>query len=114
MQIRGTPAIYFKSLNRPFNILGVDRQLFFLFVGLCLPIAFSARLKLVADGIAFLMFIIMHVAGVLVTRADNNMLAIYRRHIHYKKYYAAHAGIHSRLPLLRPSVPVYQGKRGLV
>ena len=114
MQVRGTPTIYFKSLNRPFNILGVDRQLFFLFVGICLPIAFSARLKLVMDGLALLIFIILHIFGVLLTRADNQMLAIYRRHIHYKKYYIANSGIHARIPILRPSVPIYQGKRGLV
>ena len=114
MQLRGTPAIYFKSLNRPFNILGVDRQLFYLFVGLCLPIAFSARLALFMDAAALLLFVILHVIGVLMTRADNQMLAIYRRHIHYKKYYTANAGIHAKIPMLRPSVPVYQGQRGLV
>lgn len=114
MQTRGTAAIYFKSLNRPFNIFGVDRQLFFLFVGLCLPIAFSARLSPIMDGVALLTFIILHIGGVLITRADNQMLAIYRRHIHYKKYYVAIPGIHAQIPILRPSVPVYQGKRGLV
>jgi len=112
--MQGTPVIYFKSLNRIFNVLGVDRQLFFLFVGLCLPIAFSARLAPIMDGTAVMMFLVLYVVGVLLTRVDNQMLAIYRRHIHYKKYYAANPGIHARIPLLKPSVPVYQGKRGLV
>lgn len=114
MQLRGTPSIYFKSLNRTFNVLGVDKQLFFLFVGLCLPIAFSARLKIGMDIVAIVIFIILHVIGILVTRIDNQLLAIYRRHIHYKKYYAANPGVLAKIPLLRPSVPVYQGKRGLV
>jgi type IV secretory pathway TrbD component len=114
MLVRGTPVTYFKSLNRPFNILGVDRQLFFLFVGLCLPIAFSARLSPFMDIVAISVFVVLHVIGILITRADNQMLALYRRHIHYKKYYAGIPGIHARPPLLKPSVPFYQGKRGLV
>ncbi len=112
--MRGTPAIYFKSLNRYFNILGVNHQLFFLFVGLCLPIAFSARLVPVMDVVALVVFVILHMIGILITRADNQILAIYRRHISYQKYYAANPGIHARIPIVRPSVPVYQGKRGLV
>ena len=112
--MRGTPAVYFKSLNRPFNVLGVDKQLFYLIVGLSLPVAFSARLTLLMDGIAISIFIALYVVGVLITRLDNQFLAIYRRHIHYKKYYAAVPGIHANPVLIRPSVPFYQGKRGLV
>lgn len=112
--MRGTPAIYFKSLNRHFNVLGVDRQLFYLFVGICLPIAFSARLVPIMDGVAFAVFSVLYVIGVLITRIDNQILAIYRRHIHYKKYYSANPGIHGKMLLVKPSVPFYQGKRGLV
>ena len=112
--MRGTPTIYFQSLNRPFTVLGVDRQLFFLFVGLTLPIAFSARLRPVMDIAAIIVFLILYVAGVLITRLDHQILSIFRRHIHYRKYYAALPGIHAAVSLLRPSVPVYQGKRGLV
>lgn len=114
MIVRGTPAIYFKSLNRYFNVMGVDRQLFFLFIGLSLPIAFSARLSPSMDILAFLIFVILHTIGILITRADNQMLAIYRRHIHYKKYYASNPGIHAKTSIVRPSVPLYTGKRGLV
>ena len=112
--MRGTPVTYFKSLNRPFTVLGVDRSLFYLFVGLCLAIAFSARLSLVMDVVAGLIFMILHAMGVLITRVDSNILAVYRRHIHYQKYYAAHAGIHAKVPLVKPSVPIYQGQRGWV
>lgn len=112
--MRGTPAVYYKSLNRHFNVLGVDRQLFFLFVGLSLPIAFSARLGLMMDVITFGVFMALYGVGVLITRADNQMLAIYRRHIHYRKYYRAVSGIHANAKLIKPSVPFYQGKRGLV
>lgn len=105
--MRGTAAIYFQSLNRPFNILGVDRKLFFLFVGLCLPIAFSAQLAPIMDCIALTVFAILHIIGVFMTRLDNQMLIIYRRHIHYKKYYTANAGIHSTIPPAKPSVPSF-------
>ncbi|MBS0359326.1 MAG: VirB3 family type IV secretion system protein [Proteobacteria bacterium] len=112
--MRGTSAPYFKSLNRTFHILGVNRELFFLFVGLCLPIAFSARLIPMMDIVACGIFIVLHSIGVLVTRADSQMLAIYRRHTHTKKYYKAISGIHTKSPILKPSVPFYQGQRGIV
>jgi len=112
--MRGTPITYFKSLNRSFTVLGVDRSLFYLFVGLCLAIAFSARLSIMMNMVAGLVFLALHVVGVLVTRVDANILAVYRRHIHYQKYYAAQAGIHAKVPFIKPSVPVYQGQRGLV
>jgi type IV secretory pathway TrbD component len=112
--MRGTSAVYFKSLNRHFNVLGVDRQLFYLFVGICLPVAFSARLVPMMDGLAVIIFMVLYAVGILVTRADNQMLAIYRRHIHYKKYYAHNSGIHAKVRLIKPSVPFYQGKRGLI
>ncbi len=112
--MRGTPVTYFKSLNRPFTVLGVDRSLFYLFIGLCLAIAFSARLSLAMDMVAGFVFVVLHAIGVLVTRVDAHILAVYRRHIHYRKYYAAQAGIHSIVLPIKPSVPVYQGQRGLV
>ena len=112
--MRGTPVTYFKSLNRPFTVLGVDRSLFYVFVGLCLAIAFSARLSVTMDIVAGLVFLFLHVIGVLVTRVDSQILAVYRRHIHYHTYYAAQAGIHAKVPLVKSSVPIYQGQRGLV
>ena len=98
---RGTCAPYFKSLNRPFLILGVDRPLFFLLLGLCLPIAFSGHLSPLMDGVAALCFLIGYGAGLLITRADSQMLTLYRRHIRYRKYYAAQPGIHAIEPLSR-------------
>ena len=112
--MRGTPIIYFKSLNRPFTVMGVDRSLFYLFVALGLAIAFSARLSLMMDAVAGLVFMLLHSVGVLVTRVDSQILPIYRRHTHYKNYYAAQAGIHAKVPPVKPSVPVYQGQRGWV
>lgn len=112
--MRGTPAYYFQSLNREFHVFGVNRELFFLFVGICLPIAFSARLSPLMDLIAFIIFMILYVIGVLITRADNQILEVYRRHIHFKKYYSPQAGIHAQVPTIKPSVPFYEGKRGLL
>ena len=112
--MRGTPTIYFKSLNRSFNIFGVDKSFFYLSIGICMPIAFSARLVPLMDSIAVLAFLILHTIGTLITRADNQMLEIYKRHIHYRSYYTAISGIHSKILRVKPSVPIYQGKTGLV
>ena len=67
------------------------------------------------DILALVLFAIGHLIGVLITRADSQMLAIYRRHIRYKKYYAANPGVNAKVvPLIPSSVPVYEGKKGLV
>lgn len=110
--MRGTSTVYFKALNREFHVLGVDRQLFYLIVGLSLPIAVSAHLNWLMDLIALLIFIILYLAGVYITRIDKQMLAIYRRHIHYQAYYPAHPSVIAKNILIKPSVPIYQGKRG--
>jgi len=112
--MHGTPVTYFKSLNRPFTVLGVDRSLFYLFVGIGLAIAFSARLALVMDVVAGMVFVVLHAMGVLLTRVNANVLAVYRRHIHYRSYYTAQPSIGSSVPLIKPSVPVYQDQRGWV
>ncbi len=112
--MQGTPALYFKSLNRPFTVLGVDRALFYLFVGLSLAIAFSSRLSPVMDVVAGVVFLMLHGIGVFVTRVDSQILAIYRRHIHYRHYYEAQPTLHSKIPLIKPSAPFYQGQRGWI
>ncbi len=112
--MRGTPVTYFNSLNRYFNVCGVDRQMFYLLLAFCLPIAISARLMPLMDGVALVMFLMLYTIGVLVTRADNQIMALFRRHLHYKKHYVAIPGIHAKTKMIKPSVPVYQGKRGLV
>lgn len=111
---RGTPALYFKSLNQHFTVLGVERQLFYLCVGLSLPIAFSSRLLPFMDAVSALVFLILYGLGIMITRADYQMLSIYRRHIHYKKFYNCHAGIHAPILLVKQSVPFYLGKKGLI
>ncbi len=112
---RGTPAIYFNSLNRSFNVFGVEKQLFFLILGLSVPIALSSGLNnLMMDVIAIVTFLVLYSVGVLITRIDNRMFAVYKRHMRYKKYYTATAGIHSKPPVIQLSVPFYEGQRGLV
>lgn len=109
-----TLAIYYQSLNRPILMLGVDRSLFFLNVGLCLPIAFSGHFVVLMDIIAITCFLSGYCIGLLMTRADPDMLALYKRHIRYLKYYSAQPGIHAKPILIRPSVPVYIGQRGII
>jgi type IV secretory pathway TrbD component len=112
--MRGTPSLFYQSLNRHFHVLGVERSLFYLFVGICLPIAVAGRLALIPDLISISLFTLLHASGVLITRIDNQILEIYRRHINYQKYYAPQPGIHAQIKNSKPSVPFYIGKRGLV
>lgn len=112
--MRGTPVLFFGSLNRRFHILGVERQLFFLIIALTMPIAMSAKFRPLMDIMAAVIFILLHSIGVLITRVDYQFLAVFRRHIHQQRFYLAHPLVDSRLPIRKPSVPVYQGQRGLV
>ncbi len=110
--MRGTPALYFNSLNRPFTVLGVERQLFFLLVSVCLPVAVSARFAPLMDGVALAIFIGLHAVGIALTRVDAHMLSLYRRHIRYRTYYSPIAGLWAKPSPVKMSVPYYQGKRG--
>lgn len=111
---RGTAAPYFKSLNRPILILGVDRSLFFLLAGVCLPIAFSGHLAPLMDLMATVIFAIGYAFCLLITRADSQILVLYRRHIRYHVYYSAQPSIYSQEIIHRPSVPIFSGKRGIL
>ncbi len=113
--MRGTPSLYYQSLNRPFKIMGVERQLFFLILGITTPIAVAAQFSPKMDLLALMLFLLGHSIGLLVTRVDAQMLGIYRRHIRYQQFYAALPGVNAAVPALNPpSVPVYQGQKGLV
>lgn len=114
MQPRGTPALYFQALNRPFLIAGVQRELFYLLVAFCAPIVISGHLRMVMDVMGGLLFGIGYLGGILMTRADYQIIALFRSHIRYRKYYAAQPGLHADIPLLKNSVPIYQGQRGVV
>lgn len=112
--MRGTPSLYFKSLNREFHMVGVDRQLFFLNVGLCTPIAFAAQFSPLMLIISGVLFLIGHVIGILITRADAQMVTLFQNQLRYRKYYAANPGIHAKVSVVKPSVIFYVGKTGLV
>lgn len=92
---------YYASLNRPFTFLGVERSLFFLILGICLPLAFSDRLLPVGDMFAGALYAFLHALGVYITRLDPQMVQLYRRHLRYRRYYAPLRGIHA------VALPVY-------
>jgi type IV secretory pathway TrbD component len=102
-------ALYLKALNRQFYIMGIDRQLFFLLLGLCAPLAYSARFEWKMDIVAIVLFGLGYTVSIFITRADAQLLQIYKRHIKYRNYYASQPGIHARIQFIKPSVPVYQG-----
>ncbi len=114
MTTRGTAVPFYQSLNRQFLVLGVERSLFFLLLSLSLPIPFSAHFALKMDLIALGLFLVLHVAGVMITRADPNMIEVFKRHINYRKYYDPISGIHAQNKIIKPSVPYYIGKKGLI
>jgi type IV secretory pathway TrbD component len=93
MKQNESPALYFKSLNRPILIMGVDRSLFFLLMALCLPVAFSGHFQWLMDLIAILIFSCGYSISLLLTRADPNFIAIYRRFVRYAPYYTCQPGI---------------------
>jgi hypothetical protein len=111
---RGTPVVYFQAFGKQFTVLGVEKKLFFLLLGCTLPIITSSHFSLSMLIVALVAFGFMHVAGILITRADSQMVEIYKQHIHYKRYYSAISGINAKIRPIKPSVPVYEGKRGLV
>lgn len=66
------------------------------------------------DVIATLFFLVFYVVSRLLTRMDGQILAVYRRHVQYYKYYLAQPLIQSPVLAIRNSVPVYQGQKGFL
>lgn len=111
MMRRGEPVRYYQSLNRPILILGMDRSLFFLLVGLSLPIAFSAHLAPLMDCFALGFFSLGYIVTWLLTRDDLQVLSLLRRYLHYHPYYAAQPNLNSKQLAPEPSVPIYHINR---
>lgn len=114
MAERGTSMMYFHSLNRPFLMVGIDRLLFFPILGLSLLIAYSHFFGLVMDLVALGVFGFLYTVSLYICRIDPYILAIYKRHIRYASYYRAQPVIGTRAIRVCDSVPIYQGKRGII
>lgn len=112
--MRATPIKYYKSVNSNFFMFGIEKEVFFLLLALCLPIAFSGRFSLVMILLSFMAFLLFYMVALVVTRIDPQIIKIYRRHILYKTYYQPISLVSSNTPRVMVSVPYYQGKRGLV
>lgn len=112
--MRGTSVQYFQSLTRPMRILGINRQIFSANMGIAIFIAYSGRFALSVDMVAGILFVTGHAAGLLLTRLDDDILPILKRHIHYAKYYEPLSVISAPPALVKHSVAFYEGKRGLV
>lgn len=109
--MRGTPLPYFHSLNKKPLVSGVNRELFNLISTLSIALAYSGRfLNVLADFCAILLFVICIYFGRKISKVDPQILEVYKRHIHYKNYYPPISGIHASTPLLKSSVPFYEGK----
>lgn len=112
--MRSSTSPYFKALNRHFTFFGVDTRLFFCIAGISLPIVFSSGFHPMMLLLAALIFIVLHSLGVLMTRADTQILPVIRTYIHYQSYYPACSTIYAKPAFVKPSVPFYQGKKGWV
>jgi type IV secretory pathway TrbD component len=106
--------VYFKSLNRPSLMMGVDRRFCILNAGISFLIALTSMFDWRCDILAVFFFLLVHAALVLMARIDALFYDLYCRHRRYPSYYRAQPTVHSVLPLRYPSVPVYQGQRGIV
>jgi type IV secretory pathway TrbD component len=112
--LRGTHVTFYSSLNRRFHIMGVNQRLFYLFLPLWGSVPIAWGFNPVMIGVAGMLFLVLHTIGVLLTRADEQILEIYNRHRRYKPRYTTISGIHAKVPKVQISVPYYQGRRGLV
>ena len=112
--MQGTPKRYYTALNRAHHLAGVDRSYFLVLVALTVPIAFADGFGWMMDMTAGLIFISGYGVGLLMMRADPQMLDLYRRHIRYARYYAALPGIAAKVALPKASVPVPTLKQGWI
>jgi type IV secretory pathway TrbD component len=105
--MRGTPALFYQSLNRPFNIIGINKQLFFLILSLSGSFISSGIFLWNIKSILFGLFIFFVSAVVArrITLSDQDMISVYRRHISQKKYYAPMAACNADIPMTLKSVP---------
>lgn len=71
-------------------------------------------MNLWADFLAVIIFVVMRTIGLLITRQDPFMLELYLRHKKYARFYRAQPRVNSPIPPLKDSVPLYEGKGGLV
>ena len=109
--MRGTPLPFYHSMNKQTFIMGVNNEVFNLLLTISVAVAFSGRfINVFADILAVLIFVIGVALGKKLTKVDPQIMEVYRRHIHYRKYYAPTAGIHADSKIIKPSVPFYVGK----
>lgn len=109
--MRGTPLPFYHSLNKTTLSMGVNKELFDLVVTLCFTLAFSGHfINLFTDFLAVVVFLASLYFGRKLSAVDPQIMEVYRRHIHLKKYYPPISGIHATIAILKPSVPFYEGK----
>lgn len=106
--------IFYKALNRPIHLLGVESRLFFLLLLFWVPIPLAWGFSFPILVLTAFIFIILHGIGVLLTRIDNQIVGIYIRHCRYFSHYSSFSGIHAKNIKIKQSVPFYSGKKGFV
>lgn len=107
-------ATYFKSLNRPILILGIERSLFFLILSLSLPVAFSAHLNILMDVVSVIIFIVLYSLAVIFTRSEPKIILFYLRYLRYAPEYLAQPQFHSKSTDRNTSVPIHHPHKELL
>ena len=106
----GTTIKFFHSLNKKPLTFGVNKELYGLIVAFTIAIIISGQLfSFYTDVFAICFFISATYFGRKLTAIDPEIIEVYKRHLRYNNYYPPIPGIHAKVPLLRPSVPYYEG-----
>ena len=109
--MRGTPLIFYHSINRKPLVMKVNRDFLYLAGIFCFLLAFSGRfISIVSDVLAIALFLIAVFVGRKISAVDPQIMEVYRRHRTTKDYYPPISGIHAWIKPLKPSVPFYEGK----
>ncbi len=110
--MRGTPLIFYHSINKKPLVMKVNREFLYLAGIFCFLLAFSGRLiNIFSDVMAIGLFLMALFIGRRISAVDPQIMEVYRRHRMIKDYYPPISGIHAEIKILKPSVPFYEGKK---
>lgn len=84
---------YYRCLNQPILMMGIDKGLFFLLFGLSSTLAFSAQFHWISDIVGLLVFMITYGIARFMTRIDPQIWPVYKRYIRYQSYYPSFSSV---------------------
>src|SRR5215510_8794595 len=91
------------SLVRPHLLAGGDRELTLSLWLTVIVLIFGAGIRPLSIGVAMALGIGGQWGLIRAARADPYWFAVYRRHLHYKKFYPAHSSARAAAAAVYPS-----------